>query len=118
MWSKTVADLWHRLRAAWPGANSIALRMTLFYAASSFALVVVATTSLYWALNVNLEREDAQSLQNDLQNLRLVMSAAPPFAAPAASSEQGLAFPSRQEIYVRLLDPQAKHFAGPVREHA
>lgn len=106
MWSKTVADLWHRVRAAWPGANSIALRMTLFYATSSFALVVVATTSLYWALNINLEREDAQSLQNDLQNLRLVMSAAPPIAASAASTEQDLAFPSRQEIYVRLLDPR------------
>ncbi|MDB5311266.1 MAG: heavy metal sensor signal transduction histidine kinase [Gemmataceae bacterium] len=58
-----------------PAANagrrpwSIALRLTVWYATAAFALVLVATGYLYWALARNLDREDDQFLAEKVQEV-------------------------------------------------
>src|SRR5262245_15071970 len=52
---------------------SLATRLTAWYAASSFALVVAATGLLYWALVGNLNREDDQLLGDQVRVLRATM---------------------------------------------
>jgi two-component system heavy metal sensor histidine kinase CusS len=84
--------------------NSIAVRLALWYGLSAFALVLVTTGSLYWALTVNLNREDALTLENHIQDLRLLLAASPqdlPIAAPPIS---GLSLQTSQQIFVRLID--------------
>src|SRR5579885_1099280 len=49
---------------------SIALRLTVWYAAAGFALVLVATGYLYWALVRNLDREDDQFLADKAAEVR------------------------------------------------
>jgi two-component system heavy metal sensor histidine kinase CusS len=56
-----------------PAASSIAARLTLWYTASAFALVLAATGFLYWALSANLERGDAEALADHVQILRLML---------------------------------------------
>ena len=84
--------------------NSIALRLALWYGLSAFALVLATTGSLYWALTVNLEREDALTLENHLQDLRLLLGAATPNALLAAPPVKGLSLQTSQQIFVRLVD--------------
>lgn len=82
--------------------------MALWYALSAFGLVLLATGSLYWALTVNLDREDARGLENQLQNLRLLLSASPldePLTVPPG---KGLSFQANQEIFVRLVDEHGR----------
>ena len=84
--------------------NSIAVRLALWYGLSAFALVLVTTGSLYWALTVNLDREDALTLENHIQDLRLLLAAATqdmPMSAPPIS---GLSLQTSQQIFVRLVD--------------
>ncbi len=88
--------------------NSIALRMALWYAVSAFGLIVAATGILYWALTVNLAREDAQTLESQLQNLRLVLRASSPSTPLAVPSGTGLSFQIHQQILVRLLDGEGQ----------
>ena len=71
--------------------NSIAVRLALWYGLSAFALVVVTTGSLYWALTVNLDREDALTLENHIQDLRLLLAAVTPDAPMTAPPVNGLA---------------------------
>jgi two-component system heavy metal sensor histidine kinase CusS len=52
---------------------SIALRLTVWYAAAAFALVLVATGYLYWALVRNLEREDDQFLADKVRAVRRML---------------------------------------------
>jgi two-component system heavy metal sensor histidine kinase CusS len=54
-------------------ASSIAARLTLWYGASAFALVLAATGFLYWALSANLEREGSEALADHVQILRLML---------------------------------------------
>ncbi len=84
--------------------NSIAVRLALWYGLSAFALVLVTTGSLYWALTVNLDREDAQTLENHLQDLRLLLGAATPGTLLATPPVKGLSLQTSQQIYVRLVD--------------
>ncbi|WGS22961.1 MULTISPECIES: hypothetical protein [unclassified Bradyrhizobium] len=56
---------------------SIASRMTLWYALSSFALVAVATGLLYWVLVDALYREDYRDLADNLNNARLLLQSSP-----------------------------------------
>jgi two-component system heavy metal sensor histidine kinase CusS len=60
-----------------PGVNgrrpwSIALRLSVWYAAAAFALVLVATGYLYFALVRNLDREDDQFLADKAATVRRV----------------------------------------------
>ena len=45
-----------------PRPWSLALRLTLWYAGSAFALILVATGYLYWALVQQLDEEDDEWL--------------------------------------------------------
>ena len=88
---------------------SIARRLTLLYAASSFLMLVLATTYLYWSLVENLEREDNAFLANEIQECRRLLHERP-------TDEQLLAHEIQIEAttnqfikyYVRLLDNQGR----------
>ena len=84
--------------------NSIAVRLALWYGLSAFALVLVTTGSLYWALTVNLDREDALTLENHIQDLRLLLIASTPETPMAAPPVNGLSLQTNQQIFVRLVD--------------
>ena len=84
--------------------NSIAVRLALWYALSAFALVVATSGSLYWALMVNLDREDAMTLESHVQDLRLLLSTASADTPFEDTAVKRLSFQTRQEIFVRLVD--------------
>ena len=84
--------------------NSIAVRLALWYGLSAFALVLVTTGSLYWALTVKLDREDALTLENHIQDLRPHLAAATQDAPMAAPPISGLSLQTSQQIFVRLVD--------------
>lgn len=52
---------------------SIAVRLTAWYAGSAFAMVLVVTGLLYWAMVVNLDREDDQLLANEVRELQALL---------------------------------------------
>src|SRR5262245_10939196 len=52
---------------------SLAVRLTLWYAGSSFLLLVAATGFLSWALHANLDREDDQHLANKVEAVRALL---------------------------------------------
>lgn len=56
---------------------SIAARLTAWYAGSAFAMVLVATGLLYWALIVNLNWEQDRLLANELQEFRALLGGRP-----------------------------------------
>ena len=78
--------------------------MALWYGLSAFALVLVTTGSLYWALTMNLDREDALTLENHIQDLRLLLTASTPDGPMTAPAVNGLSLQNRQQIFVRLVD--------------
>lgn len=84
---------------------SIALRMSLIYAVSAFAVVLAATGFLYWVLSSNLDREDARFQADELENIRLMVG-----KAPLAVAAVPLPAAADRELYVRLIGP-----AGDVR---
>ena len=49
---------------------SVALRLTVWYAAAAFALVLTATAYLYWGMTRNLDREDDQFLADKVREVR------------------------------------------------
>ena len=84
--------------------NSIAVQLALWYGLSSFALVLLTTGSLYWALTVNLDREDALTLENHIQDLRLLLASAKPDGPMAAPPVTGLSLQTSEQVFVRLVD--------------
>jgi two-component system, OmpR family, heavy metal sensor histidine kinase CusS len=79
MFSKTAADqrdptgrLPHPL-----GRWSLAARLTAWYAASSFLLVILATSYLYWAMETSLESEDDALLADKVRAVRAVLQKRP-----------------------------------------
>ncbi len=83
---------------------SIALRMTVWYVLSAFALILVATGLLYWVLIKGMYREDLQDLTDNLHNANLLLHMSP--ASELAGSTAPLAgriSRRRPELYVRLL---------------
>src|SRR5437764_13916008 len=62
-------------------AWSLALRLTLWYTLSSFALLLAATGFLYWALAHNLDREDDEFLADKLHEIHTVLREPPGDAA-------------------------------------
>jgi len=56
-------------RSAW----SITGRLTLLYTLSTFAMLVLSTTFLYWVLASNLEHEDHQFLSDKIHVLRVIL---------------------------------------------
>lgn len=93
-------------RAAPPRSLSIALRLTLWYALSTFALVLVATGALYWSLVESLYNEDVSDLSDNLDYARLLIGSSPVSQPTLAFRLQSQAAP-RGAIYLRLLDRDA-----------
>src|SRR5438477_10021521 len=52
---------------------SLALRLTVWYTLSSFALLLAATGFLYWSLAHNLDREDDEFLADKLHDIHTVL---------------------------------------------
>ncbi|MGH8610919.1 MAG: heavy metal sensor histidine kinase [Gammaproteobacteria bacterium] len=96
---------WRDLFRTW----SIARRLTLLYAGSSFLMLVLATTYLYWSLVDNLKREDDAFLADEIQECRRLLNDRP-------NNEDLLAYEIQIETaaskfikhYVRLLDNQGR----------
>jgi len=87
---------------------SIALRMTVWYAWSFFALVLVATGLLYWVLVTSMYQEDVRDLADNLNNARMLFMASPPGRSLRPSDQRPSWAPSHQpEIYLRVLDQNA-----------
>jgi len=57
-----------------PGSGSIAGRLTVLYTASVFIMLVLAMLFLFWSLKTNLEKEDHESLADEIAVLRLMLS--------------------------------------------
>lgn len=66
-------------RVAEPGTRpwSIAARLAVWYTASAFLLVAVATGLLYWVLITNVDREDDQFLVDTVEILRALIRERP-----------------------------------------
>src|SRR4051812_32751506 len=86
--------------AAEPRPWSVALRLTVWYAAAGFALVLVATGYLYWALARNLDREDDQFLADKVAEVRRVLEERP---GDRAALEQEVASTSAGGFFVRVV---------------
>src|SRR5215210_7552507 len=67
---------------------SLALRLTAWYAAAAFALVLGATAFLYWGLNRNLDREDDQFLYDKVTEVRRAGTDRAALARAAASGDR------------------------------
>lgn len=85
---------------------SIALRLTLWYAVSTFAVVLVATGALYWSLVKAMYNEDVSDLADNLDYARLLIRSSPESQSALAFRLQSRSAP-RSAIYLRLLDSDA-----------
>src|SRR3954468_16089995 len=56
-----------------PAPWSLAARLTLWYAASSFVFIAASTGFLYWTLEHQLENEDDHFLAEKVQIVRLLL---------------------------------------------
>ncbi len=91
----------------WPlrSPPSIALRMTVWYALSAFAMVVVATSLLYFVLVNGMYREDQRDLADNLENAILLLGASrgTELSGPV-SVRPAPALRHRTDIYVRVMN--------------
>lgn len=98
-------------RVNWPRARrrpwSITTRLTVLFAASSFALLMAGGLFLYWALQRQLDREDAQFLADKVYVLRAVLHDRPN-DREALDEETRLEGAARHfnRYYSRVLDEQ------------
>ncbi len=94
------------------GRGSLALRLTLWYAAFSFGLILAATAYLYGALSRNLDREDDGVLLDQIHILRVLLREHPEDSAGIRQEvelESGTREHSR--IFIRILDGSGKLIA-------
>lgn len=88
---------------------SILVRMTLWYALSSFVLIAVATGLLYWLLVDALYREDFRDLADALSNARLLLQSSSIIDLPSSNEQRpSWAPPQQPEIYLRVIDSNAR----------
>jgi two-component system heavy metal sensor histidine kinase CusS len=87
-----------------PPRWSLAARLTVWYAASAFLLILGATGFLYWALITNLDREDDEFLTDKVRFLRSLLRDRPTdrTALQQAVGREPAARPEAQ-ILVRVL---------------
>src|SRR5262245_3111290 len=67
----------YRSRGRW----SLAARLTLWYAGSSFLLVALATIYLYWAMTNNVNREDDALLADKVRVVQAILKQRPRYTA-------------------------------------
>lgn len=100
MSSKTAGD-----RRAW----SLATRLTVWYSASAFVLVLAATGALYGALAASLDRQADQALGDEVRVLRAALERQPGDASAIRweAEEEGQARKHTQ-LFVRVTDGAGK----------
>ena len=98
--ARRAADDGHRDRAAWP----LAARLTAWFAGSAFALILIVTGSLYWALVNGLRHADDELLLNKVHVLQNLLSAPRPDQIVIAQ-EIGEDANAPRRTYVRVLPP-------------
>ena len=104
MSSKSGTDAAHPTRSLPPRVFSIAWRMTIWYALSTFVLIFVASGLLYWGLASSLYHEDLRDLADNLNNARLLLPTAAGMMLRLPEKRPSWAPPHQPEIYLRLLD--------------
>lgn len=77
--------------------------MTLWYVLSAFALVIVATSLLYWVLVNGMYQEDQRDLADNLENAILLLGASHD-GELSASLQRARTPQHRADIYVRVID--------------
>jgi two-component system heavy metal sensor histidine kinase CusS len=83
---------------------SLAARLTAWYAAGAFALVLVVTGFLYWALVSSLDREDDEELADKVRVLRAALrDGGGDLAALRQQAEWGWAARQYALVHVRVL---------------
>jgi two-component system heavy metal sensor histidine kinase CusS len=89
---------------------SLAARLTAWYAGSAFALCLLATGFLYWALVASLNRQDDASLAGKVLILRTLLRERPgDEAALRQEVEEGAWAASHQgPVWLRILDDQER----------
>ncbi|MFO0809058.1 MAG: heavy metal sensor histidine kinase [Gemmataceae bacterium] len=94
-----------------PAKWSLATRLTAWYAGSSFGLILAATGLLYWALVGNLNREDDQSLGDQVRVLRAALEQTPGDTA-AARREVREEWEARRNtrVHARVIDRDGRVF--------
>ena len=92
--------------------RSLVGRLTAWFAFSSFALVAIATTSLYWSVTTQLRRAENQLLVDRVRTLRGVLRERE-LHIPELIEEVELEWPGgpSSHVYVRILDPSAQVLA-------
>lgn len=90
----------------------MATRLTIWYAASAFSLIAVATGLLYWVLVSSLDRADDRLLGDKVRVLRAVFLNRP-YDNVAIRQEVEEAWEARRatQVYVRVLDPSGQVIA-------
>jgi two-component system heavy metal sensor histidine kinase CusS len=90
----------------WPFGRppSIALRMTAWYVLSAFAMVLVATSLLYWVLVNGMYQEDRHDLTDNLQNAILLLGVSRGSGLPGSIPFEQSRTQHRADIYVRVID--------------
>src|SRR5262245_29156584 len=84
---------------------SLAARLTAWYAGSAFALVLLATGFLYWFLVVNFDREDSETLADEIHILRALLRDWPDDSIEIKQEVQEEWAARRYvRIYIRILD--------------
>ena len=87
---------------------SIALRMTLWYAVFSFAMITAAAGILYWTLARGMYDEDLRDLADNLNNARLLLASAPSgWVLPQTAQRPPWAPRQQPQILLRVLDAAA-----------
>jgi len=84
-----------------PHTWSLATRLTIWYACSAFALILMTTVSLYHSLVRNLNREEDLFLADRVQDVRDLLKDQP--ENPVALSEEVAANSRYVQVYVRVL---------------
>jgi two-component system, OmpR family, heavy metal sensor histidine kinase CusS len=82
---------------------SIAARLTAWYTATAFSLVLVATGLLYWTLVQNMRDEDQRRLADKVQVLRTLLHERGSDAAALKEVEWEWAAREYEQVYVRVL---------------
>lgn len=88
---------------------SLAASLTLWYTASTFLIVLAATTILYWALVTNLDRQDDQFLADEVHIIENVLAERPEYLDALRQEVEWEPQARRYaKVFERLLDGEGK----------
>ncbi len=92
--------------------RSLAARLTLWYTGSAFALILVVTGFLYWALSRNLLREDDDFIADQISILRTILREHPEdLAALRQEVEWESSARRHAKVFIRILDAGGRRLA-------